>query len=114
MKYCQKCRAELKDDAKFCYHCGQKQDEQEPQNNYNRNPYVYVPNQDVVVNPYAGNTLGIVSMGLGLAVPIAGIICGVYAISKGKIAKNKQAIITGIIGIVLSAYAWITNIMNLL
>lgn len=114
MKYCKKCGVLLNDDARFCYHCGASQ-EHETNTNYENSPYVYVPNQKQAVeqNKYNGNTLGVISVCIGGYIPIIGIICGIFAVSSGIKVVNKQAIIFGTIGTVLSVVAWIINIIAL-
>lgn len=115
MKYCKKCGVQLNDDAKFCYRCGASQ-EHETNTNYENSPYVYVPNQNPVVeqNKYSGNILGVISICIGGYIPIAGIVCGIFAMSSGIKAVNKQAIISGTIGISLSVLVWVINIIHMI
>lgn len=120
MKYCIKCGNQLQDENKFCPRCGQDQAKEvinEKQNYYN--PYVnqfnqntYVPNQ-IPNTKYGGNTLGLVSIGLGIMIPVIGIICGINAILKGTTSSNKLAKILGSVGIIGSIIAFTINIINI-
>lgn len=120
MKYCIKCGNQLQDENKFCPRCGQDQAKEvineKPKyynpylNQFNQN--TYIPNQSTN-NKYGGNTLGLVSIGLGVTIPFIGVICGIDAIMKGTISSNKLAKILGIIGISVSIIVFIINIMNI-
>ena len=124
MKYCCHCGKELQDSDFFCRYCGKVQpsNNQQSSNQTSQNVYgpnIYTPNSTInqyafEIKPYAGNTLGLVSMGLGCTVPIAGIVCGIMAINKAGAAKNKLGKILGILGIVLSAIAWLFNIIMIM
>lgn len=64
----------------------------------------------------AALVLGIISL-IGICIPIAGIICGIFAIILAVMAKKegstdgkqKAGMILGIIGIVISIIMWIVN-----
>ena len=64
----------------------------------------------------AALVLGIISL-IGICIPIAGIICGIFAIVLAVLAKKegstdgkqKAGMILGIIGIVISIVMWIVN-----
>ncbi len=122
MKYCRNCGAKLTDEANFCTTCGSNQNSNSS-NQVNYSAHIYQPNSPSQSpnNPYAGNTLGIISLGLAVMVPIGGIVCGIIAINRAKkvlsgvkIIGNKLGLTLGIAGIVIAIIAWIMNIITML
>lgn len=114
MKYCRKCGNILQDENKFCPHCGQDQSQpiiEKTPNAYTKQ--IYQTNYVSVDNKYQGNTLGLVSIGLGVTIPLIGLICGINAITKGKNISNNLAIILGIIGIIFSIFTTILNYLSM-
>lgn len=114
MKYCIKCGKQIEEENKFCPNCGHDQTKPIVNKINNQSYYqnIYYPNQNIT-NKYQGNTLGLVSIGLGVTIPVIGMICGVNAISKGAGVSNKLAKILGMSGIVISIIAWIMNMLTL-
>lgn len=115
MKYCRKCGNILQDEKNFCSRCGQDQSQTIIEKTPNADTKQihqtnFVPKEE---NKYQGNTLGLVSIGLGIIIPFIGLICGINAITKGKSISNNIATILGIIGIIFSIFATILNYLSL-
>ena len=100
--YCNKCGAQLEDNAVFCGNCG--------------TPVVTIPGEVPAEKPK--NTMALVSMILGIAsIPLGSMAAAIVAIilsgiskKKGKTTFASVGLITGIIGIVVSVVELIITI----